>query len=59
MENLRQGARLCNLEDALLIIKAMPASPFAKEIAAFLSGDAVATSPASIDALVRAFNSKR
>jgi len=59
LENLRQGVRLCNLEQALLIIKTMPNSPFASEIAAFLSGDGVAASPASIDVLVRFFNQQK
>lgn len=53
LEDMRRGARLCDLPHALAIMKARPGCALAKAVDAILSGDAEATSPAAINDFLR------
>jgi hypothetical protein len=53
VEGLRAGRHMVDLCGALAIALARPGSPFAREIRALLSGDALAQDPKIIDAILR------
>jgi hypothetical protein len=56
VEGLKTGRHLPDFCGALAIALARPGSPFAREIRALLSGDALAQDPKTIDAILKGIN---
>jgi hypothetical protein len=56
VEGLKTGRHMVDLCGALAIALARPGSPFAREIRALLSGEALAQNPLTIDAILKGLN---